>query len=198
MRNPVIKISAFLLALAIGLNVGWFLRSAVLPPTSEIGFVPMNDSIESMPKKVADKTTKPAVSKVKPCGAEDDFRWDERWRGRGIIQGGVLNGRIECGILPEYSQPVKDKNISGWVTVNIVVDYDGKVISAKAGKGHPLLMESAIKAACQTRFSPTLLGGENYKVKGVLMYKFDSESGTNLQSPSSPDNPFRVVKRYNY
>jgi protein TonB len=56
--------------------------------------------------------------------------------------------------------------------VQIVVDEDGKVISAKASSGPPLLLYAAEKAAYQARFSPTLLSGLPVKVSGVITYNF--------------------------
>jgi TonB family protein len=58
------------------------------------------------------------------------------------------------------------------VTVQIVVDETGKVISAKAVSGHPLLLQSAQQAAYQARFSPTTLSGQAVKVSGVITYNF--------------------------
>ncbi len=99
------------------------------------------------------------------------------------------------GVLPDYPQTAKEINISGLVTVNVFIDEIGEVKEAKAQSGNSLLLASAVKAAYQTRFSPMLLGGASYKVKGVLMYKFDSEKGTRLQDPSAPDNPFKKVTK---
>ncbi|MFS8087085.1 MAG: TonB family protein [Acidobacteriota bacterium] len=54
----------------------------------------------------------------------------------------------------------------------MTVDEEGKVISAHALSGHPLLQAAAIAAARQARFSPTKLSGQPVKVTGVLIYNF--------------------------
>ena len=58
------------------------------------------------------------------------------------------------------------------MTVQIVVDESGRVISASAVSGHPLLQQAAVAAARQARFSPTLLSGQPVKVSGVITYNF--------------------------
>jgi protein TonB len=56
--------------------------------------------------------------------------------------------------------------------VQIIVDEEGYVISARAVSGHPLLQQAAVFAARQARFTPTLLEGRPVKVSGVITYNF--------------------------
>ena len=51
-------------------------------------------------------------------------------------------------------------------------DETGKVVSASAVSGHPLLRPAAEQAARQARFTPTLLSGEPVRVTGLLTYNF--------------------------
>ncbi len=62
--------------------------------------------------------------------------------------------------------------MSGVVTVDVVIDEDGKVISAQANSGPTSLRESAVQAALRARFTPTKLSGQPVKVTGVINYKF--------------------------
>ena len=62
--------------------------------------------------------------------------------------------------------------MSGAVTVQILLDETGKVISARAVSGHPLLQAAAVKAAYQARFSPTILSDQPVKVSGIITYNF--------------------------
>lgn len=89
-----------------------------------------------------------------------------------IISGGVLNGKAISKPEPVYPASAKSVKASGTVTVEIIVDEEGKVISANAVSGHPLLRASAVSAAKQARFSPTLLSGQPVKVKGTITYNF--------------------------
>jgi protein TonB len=89
-----------------------------------------------------------------------------------IVSGGVLNGKAISKPQPAYPPIAKAARASGTVTVQIVVDESGHVISASAVSGHPLLQQAAVAAARQARFSPTLLSGQPVKVSGVITYNF--------------------------
>jgi protein TonB len=58
------------------------------------------------------------------------------------------------------------------VAVQVLIDEDGRVISANAVSGHPLLRGAAEQAARGARFSQTLLSGQPVKVSGVITYNF--------------------------
>jgi outer membrane biosynthesis protein TonB len=57
------------------------------------------------------------------------------------------------------------------VTVQVVADECGNVISAQAVSGHPLLQQAAVQAARQARLAPGL-HGDCVKVSGLLTYNF--------------------------
>jgi protein TonB len=56
--------------------------------------------------------------------------------------------------------------------VQILVDEQGRVVSAKATSGNPLLQAAAVQAAYRARFTPTLLSGQPVKVTGSITYNF--------------------------
>jgi protein TonB len=89
------------------------------------------------------------------------------------ISGGVLNGKAVSKPAPPYPAVAKAARASGTVVVQITVDEGGKVISASAVSGHPLLRQAAVQAAYQARFSPTLLSGQPVKVTGTITYNFN-------------------------
>jgi len=89
-----------------------------------------------------------------------------------VVSGGVLNGKAISKPQPAYPPIAKAARASGTVTVQIVVDESGRVISASAVSGHPLLQQAAVAAARQARFEPTLLDGQPVKVSGVITYNF--------------------------
>lgn len=91
---------------------------------------------------------------------------------RAPISGGVLNGKAISKPQPAYPPIAKAARASGTVTVQVTVDEEGRVISARAAGGHPLLQQAAVAAARQARFSPTLLSGQPVKVNGVITYNF--------------------------
>ena len=91
---------------------------------------------------------------------------------KGPVSGGVMTGKAKSLPTPTYSAAARAVNAKGKVTVQITVDEDGKVISAKAVDGHPLLRPAAVEAAWKARFSPTTLSGVPVKVTGIISYNF--------------------------
>ncbi len=88
------------------------------------------------------------------------------------VSGGVLNGTALSLPTPTYPESARRARISGLVTVEVVVDETGKVISAEATSGPTALRDVAVQAALRARFSPTKLSGQPLKVSGVINYKF--------------------------
>lgn len=88
------------------------------------------------------------------------------------LSGGVLNGKAITLPLPEYPAVARSAKASGNVTVEVTIDEEGNVISARSVSGHPLLQSAAVTAARQAKFSPTRLSGQPVKVNGVLVYAF--------------------------
>jgi TonB family protein len=88
------------------------------------------------------------------------------------VSGGVLNGTAISLPTPQYPDAAKRMRISGLVSVSVVVDEMGKVISAQANSGPVPLREAATQAALRARFSPTKLSGQPVKVSGMINYKF--------------------------
>lgn len=93
----------------------------------------------------------------------------------GAISGGVLNSRAISLPKPAYPSAAKVVKAGGTVNVNVTVDENGRVVSASAVSGHPLLRASAEQAARNARFSPTVIGGQRVKVTGTITYQFSPE-----------------------
>ena len=58
------------------------------------------------------------------------------------------------------------------VSVEVILDESGKVVSATATSGPTILRDAAVQAALRAKFSPTKLSGQPVKVSGVINYKF--------------------------
>ena len=91
------------------------------------------------------------------------------------ISGGVLNGKATSLPKPAYPPIARAAHASGAVTVQVLVDEEGKVLTARAVSGHPLLQAAAVAAARQARFTPTKLSGQSVKVTGVIIYNFAAQ-----------------------
>jgi len=89
-----------------------------------------------------------------------------------VVSKGVITSQATYLPKPIYSEIAKRLRIQGTVSVQVLVDEQGRVISAKAVSGSSFLVPEAQKAALQARFSPTLLSGQPVKVSGLITYNF--------------------------
>jgi TonB family protein len=89
-----------------------------------------------------------------------------------IVSGGVLNGKAISLPKPEYPAIARAAGASGTVVIQVTIDEEGRVISASAVSGHPLLRSTATEAARSARFSTTFLAGQPVKVTGTIRYNF--------------------------
>lgn len=88
------------------------------------------------------------------------------------VSRGVINGQAVSLPQPAYPAAARAVNARGRVTVAVVIDRQGRVISANAVSGHPLLRGPAESAARRARFRPTLLSGQPVEVSGSIVYNF--------------------------
>ena len=88
------------------------------------------------------------------------------------VSGGVLNGTAVSLPPPIYPEAAKRMRVSGVVSVQVVLDESGRVISAEATDGPQALRDVAVQAALKARFSPTKLSGQPVKVSGLINYRF--------------------------
>jgi Ca-activated chloride channel family protein len=92
---------------------------------------------------------------------------------RAPISGGVLNGKAISLPVPVYPEAARSARVYGIVSVEVIIDEQGKVIEARAVSGQSVLHSSAVAAARRARFAPTKLSGQPVKVTGVIYYRFN-------------------------
>jgi TonB family protein len=93
--------------------------------------------------------------------------------GTGVgVSKGVLNGAAISLVKPAYPPAAKAVKAEGVVSVQVIIDEEGNVVSAEAVGGHPLLRAASVNAALQSKFKPTLLEGQPVKVTGIVVYNF--------------------------
>jgi len=85
---------------------------------------------------------------------------------------GVVNGKAINLVKPVVTSSVQMAGARGSVRVNVLINEAGRVASANAVSGHPLLRRLAADAALRSTFSPTLLNNKPVKVRGVIIYNF--------------------------
>jgi protein TonB len=89
-----------------------------------------------------------------------------------VVSKGVITGDALSLPKPAYPPLAKQMHIQGKVSVQVLIDESGRVISAKAIDGSPALMHAAQAAAFEARFSPTRLSDQPVKVSGIITYNF--------------------------
>lgn len=85
---------------------------------------------------------------------------------------GIVNSKATFLPKPQYPETALRMGISGSVTVQVLIDEEGRVVSATASNGNALLRESALRAAKQAKFTPTKLSNVPIKVTGIIVYHF--------------------------
>jgi outer membrane biosynthesis protein TonB len=88
------------------------------------------------------------------------------------LSSGVLNGKALRLDKPKYPATASAVRVSGQVAVQVLIDEQGNIYSAKAVTGHPLLRRNSEIAACESKFLPTLLSGQPVKVSGIVIYNY--------------------------
>jgi len=81
-------------------------------------------------------------------------------------------------VKPIYSPLAVKSNITGRVTVKVMLDEEGNVTSAKAGDGHQLLRQSSEDAARRSKFKPATYNGKPIKSTGMITYNYSAGGGT--------------------
>jgi TonB family protein len=85
---------------------------------------------------------------------------------------GVIRGNCTYQVKPTYPSIARVAKVEGEVVIEITIDEEGNVMSAKVVSGHPLLQQAALSAARQWKFKPTLLNRNPVKVSGKLTFRF--------------------------
>lgn len=89
---------------------------------------------------------------------------------------------------PVFPPIAKAVRASGEVNVEVTIDETGKVVSARAVSGHPLLRDSAQAAARQWKFKPTMVSGKPANVSGIITFKFVLDDGRKSEAEVEREN----------
>jgi WS/DGAT/MGAT family acyltransferase len=91
---------------------------------------------------------------------------------RPLVLSQLIASKVISKPAPPYPPLAVATRTQGTVTVEILVDEEGRVVSAAATSGPAMLREAARQAALRARFTPTQLNGQPVKVSGVISYNF--------------------------
>lgn len=92
--------------------------------------------------------------------------------GSGAPSLSVLTGTATSLPKPKYPPAAAAVRAEGVVSVQVTVDESGKVVSATAVSGHPLLRAAAVAAARAATFEPKIVDGKTVQFSGVVTYNF--------------------------
>ena len=102
---------------------------------------------------------------------------------------GSLNGRAGRGPQPVYPAIARAAGAQGRVMVEVTLNEEGKVETARALDGHPLLRQAAVDAARQWEFAPTKLSNQPVKVSGRISFNFTMTQGYEGAAAGAPPPP---------
>lgn len=88
------------------------------------------------------------------------------------VDGGALDTKAISKPKAVLSEEAKRLKLSGRITVKVIVDENGKVVSAVAQNGPAALREAAEAAARTATFAPVVQDGITVRVAGTLTYDF--------------------------
>ncbi|MGB9233191.1 MAG: energy transducer TonB [Terriglobales bacterium] len=91
------------------------------------------------------------------------------------VRTSVMLGRFEHKVMPVYPDEAMSKGIQGEVWINIEVDETGKIVSAQAMGGDPLLIAASKEALEKSRFYPYVVNGTPVRVEAELGFRFTVE-----------------------
>ncbi len=85
----------------------------------------------------------------------------------------ILNGRAISLPRPDYPDGARALRLGGVIVVKVIIDEEGKVVSAEdMCQGPHYLSEASVAAAFRARFTPTKLSGMPVRVTGIIQYNF--------------------------
>ena len=159
-------------------------RKLALPPLRVAGFGPGSGG-------GAGSGDGPGIRSVEPAIAPPPGVAPRKMRGPAGGGPGRL-GRPLRMVEPSYPPAAKAAGVEGNVRVRIVVDKLGKVESAEAIDGHPLLQTAAVEAARQLLFEPVEIDGVPVKVVGTMSYNFSMDGKEKDAAPQG--RPLKKVQ----
>jgi protein TonB len=88
------------------------------------------------------------------------------------ISTGVMAGRLLAPIQPQYPPIARISHTEGSVVVQAIIAKDGRIESAHAVSGPPLLQPAALEAVRAARYRPYLLNGQPTEVETTITINF--------------------------
>jgi TonB family protein len=131
-------------------------KAVDLDPSNEVG----KASLKRMQDEIA--KTMPAPQPVKPAVVAPEF----------LNLGNLSPMEATKMVTPVYTTIAQKSQVEGRVVVEVELDVQGNVTSAKAVSGHQMLRSSAEDAAAKSKFKPAMFDGKPIRARGTVTYNF--------------------------
>jgi TonB family protein len=136
----------------------------------DAGNEPAKNNLKRLRDELAKNSSKPKMQES-PVASESP-KMSETPAAPKSVDLGQLNSLALKLAMPVYPEIAQKLNAQGKVTVQITLDEEGKVISAKATSGSSLLRSTSEDAARKSKFKPTVIGNQPVKATGFITYNF--------------------------
>ncbi|MBX3283438.1 MAG: TonB family protein [Acidobacteria bacterium] len=94
-----------------------------------------------------------------------------------MIAVGDLNSLVVELEKPRYSEMDRRMNVQGKITVNVILDKEGKVVKVETESGPNSLRRSAEEAVRRSKFKPATVNGQPVGASGYLTFNFTATRG---------------------
>lgn len=132
-------------------------KAVELDPSNDVG----KASLKRMQDEIAKSMPAPQPVKTAPA-VTPEF----------LNLGNLALNEATKMVTPVYSTVAQRSQVEGRVVVEVELDAEGNVVSAKAISGHQMLRNAAEDAAAKSKFKPALFDGKPIKAKGTITYNF--------------------------
>ncbi len=139
-------------------------RKAIGDYQKAIELNPENDSAKANLKRLQDEAAAAAAAEAAKNAPPPPPEY--------VNLGIVSAGNAVRMVTPVYSVIAQRSLVEGKVVVDIVLDEEGEVVSAKTSSGHQMLRSSAEDAAKRSKFKPALFNNKPIKAKAQIVYNF--------------------------
>lgn len=129
---------------------------------------PANDAAKTEAKRLQDQFDKEEEARLAAERAKTPVVVKPEF----LNLGALTSANATRMVTPTYSAIARQSRVQGKVVVEVEIDAQGDVTSAKTTDGHAMLRQAAEDAAKKSKFKPATFNGEAIKAKGYLTYNF--------------------------
>jgi TonB family protein len=146
-------------------------RSEIVPP--DLSHLSVDPVSESAPSAELHGDGRGDLQAQEPLPSPERPAGEERPAPTIIRKSGdVLQNTATMRPRPIYPTAARSDNIKGQVTVEVTIDEEGSVITAKPISGPEQLRSAAVTAARGWKWTPTRVGRKRAKVVGTITFQF--------------------------